>query len=227
MLQRRNNVPTTTHTSIPLEMSWNPEDHIPVEVKELLSEPSPNYVISFLHIIELLKIQRRTGWVDVGINPCESIGDHMYRMGVSSMLIKNPEVNRDKCVRIALVHDMAESLVGDITPLGGITKEEKHRREWETMQYLCEKVIRPYNPVAADEIMADFVAYEREDCLEARYVKDIDKFEMLVQCFEYERRHKFSKELEQFWSAVSSIKTEEVKSWVTDLQARRDLFMKS
>ena len=30
---------------------------------------------------------------------------------------------------MALVHDLAESLVGDITPHDGVSKEEKYRRE--------------------------------------------------------------------------------------------------
>ncbi len=30
---------------------------------------------------------------------------------------------------MALVHDLAECLVGDITPYCGVSKEEKHRRE--------------------------------------------------------------------------------------------------
>ena len=30
---------------------------------------------------------------------------------------------------MALIHDLAESIVGDITPQDGVTKEEKCRRE--------------------------------------------------------------------------------------------------
>ena len=32
-------------------------------------------------------------------------------------------------MKIALVHDMAESIVGDIAPMDNVSKEEKHRRE--------------------------------------------------------------------------------------------------
>ena len=47
----------------------------------------------------------------------------MYRMGIITMLCP-PEVdmNRDRCVKMALIHDMAEALVGDITPTDGIAK---------------------------------------------------------------------------------------------------------
>ena len=53
----------------------------------------------------------------------ESIADHMYRMGIITMLCP-PEVNmnRDRCVKMALIHDMAEALVGDITPTDGVTR---------------------------------------------------------------------------------------------------------
>ncbi|QLQ79549.1 hypothetical protein HG537_0C01960 [Torulaspora globosa] len=203
-------------------MEWKPEDHVPREVKTILSKKHPNYVLAFLNVVQQLKLQKRTGWLDHGINPCESISDHMYRMGVTSMLIKNPEVNRDKCVRIALVHDIAEALVGDITPFDGVTKEEKHRRESETIQYLCEIIIKPYNKEAAEEIMGHWWEYENISSLEARYVKDIDKYEMLVQAFEYEREFGNAIDLGQFWSAMSSIKTGEVKSWADELFKLRE-----
>ena len=34
-----------------------------------------------------------------------------------------------RCVKVALVHDMCEAIVGDITPHCGVSVEEKHRRE--------------------------------------------------------------------------------------------------
>lgn len=38
----------------------------------------------------------------------------------------------------ALVHDLAECIVGDLTPHCGVTPEEKHRREDEAMKYIAE-----------------------------------------------------------------------------------------
>lgn len=34
-----------------------------------------------------------------------------------------------RCIKLALVHDMAECIVGDIAPADNISKAEKHRRE--------------------------------------------------------------------------------------------------
>lgn len=207
-----------------MDSKWNPRDNLPQDVKLLLAKPQHDRLLAFHHIVGQLKVQRRTGWLDHDISECESISDHMYRMGIMSMLIKDPKVNRDKCVRIALVHDIAESLVGDITPFDPVTKEEKHRREWETIQFLCDEFVGEYNQAAAKEMMNDWLAYENVSSLEARYVKDIDKYEMLVQCFEYEKKLNDPQLLKQFWSAVASIKTEEVQSWVQSLLASRAEF---
>lgn len=40
----------------------------------------------------------------------------------------------------ALVHDLAESLVGDITPYCGISKEEKKKKELEAMQEIANLI---------------------------------------------------------------------------------------
>jgi putative hydrolase of HD superfamily len=38
-------------------------------------------------------------------------------------------VNKDELMKICLVHDLAESVVGDITPNCGVSKEDKKKIE--------------------------------------------------------------------------------------------------
>lgn len=89
--------------------------------------------LEFLQVVGMLKTQLRTGWVLRGVHRPESVADHMYRMAVLGFLAPAP-YNTDKCIKMALVHDMAEALVGDITPHQGISKQEKYRMEHEAMQ---------------------------------------------------------------------------------------------
>lgn len=206
---------------------WDPRDNIPLSLKKLLDSKHPNYKLAFMNIVQQLKLQKRTGWLDYNVKDCESIADHMYRMATLSLLITNPKVNRDKCMRIALVHDMAESIVGDITPVNGMGKEEKHRREWETIKYITNDIVKPINPLAAQELLDDWLAYENIESLEARYVKDIDKYELYVQCFEYEQQFNGKVNFQEFFHSVSSIKTDEVKKWVQDLIALRTDYFQS
>lgn len=53
----------------------------------------------------------------------ESISDHMYRMSVITMLCPPEEkIDKDRCIKLAIIHDMAEALVGDITPRDNVPK---------------------------------------------------------------------------------------------------------
>lgn len=98
--------------------------------------------LELMHIIERLKTQTRTGWVNVKVpGRVESIADHMYRMAMLSLLSEeDEELDIAKCVQMAVVHDLAEALVGDITPHDGISKaqkqklEEVSRRVWHTLK---------------------------------------------------------------------------------------------
>ncbi|CCF55878.1 hypothetical protein KAFR_0A04430 [Kazachstania africana CBS 2517] len=202
---------------------WNPEDHIPLHIKESLSKLSPNYVLAFFNLVQSLKLQKRTGWLNNNISNPESISDHMYRMGIMSAILKTPNVNTDKCVKISLVHDIAESIVGDITPFDvKIDKEEKHYRELSTIKYICNGLIKPYNTTAAQEILDCWLDYEDERSLEGSLVRDLDKFEMLVQCFEYEKSH--NKQMDSFYDCVPVIKNQEVIQWTAQLLNERSKY---
>jgi putative hydrolase of HD superfamily len=41
-------------------------------------------------------------------------------------------------LKLALVHDLAECIVGDITPCCGVAPEEKHQREDNAMKELAQ-----------------------------------------------------------------------------------------
>jgi len=206
---------------------WKPQAAVPAKIKSLLSTEDPiNNMLAFTQIVRLLKTQPRTGWVDRGIpvEKTESIADHMYRMSIIAMAIPAESVSIDKCVKIALVHDIAESLVGDITPFGGVTKEEKHRRELETIEYLVE-LIQPYNERFANEMKELWLDYEEIRCLEARYVKDIDKLEMIQQAWDYEQEYGLKYDLSEFYLSRASIKTKEIGDLCDELIRQRDAFI--
>lgn len=135
--------------------------------------PPSSSPLQFLHIIELLKKTPREGWRRHNILHGESIADHMYRMAIICMLAPpSSGLDTAKCVKMAIVHDMAESLVGDITPVDNVPKDEKHRRELETMKHLTDELIKPFNPSAAEELMGLWDEYEEGVSAEAMFVKD-------------------------------------------------------
>jgi putative hydrolases of HD superfamily len=64
----------------------------------------------------------------------ESVADHMYRMATMALLMAGSEAyNQPKLVKMAVVHDIAEAIVGDITPADDVSKEDKQAREADAM----------------------------------------------------------------------------------------------
>ncbi len=96
--------------------------------------PSPSITpplaaLQFFHTITQLKLLPRQGWLRYGIQQVESVADHMYRMGVMSMCIADATIDRNKLLKICIVHDLAEAVVGDITPYDGVSEMDKRQRE--------------------------------------------------------------------------------------------------
>jgi len=145
-------------------------------------------LLQFFHIIFELKKTRRTGWLKRGMTgmEAESIADHMYRMSMISMVLPLEEgVSRERCIMISLVHDLAEALIGDLTPECGISSEDKHKMEAEALDEITKSLASESSRLIRDL----WWEYETGSTAEARLVKQIDKFEFALQAAEYEREH--------------------------------------
>ncbi|XP_021756844.1 HD domain-containing protein 2-like [Chenopodium quinoa] len=179
---------------------------------------SPSSAIDFLTLCHRLKTTKRAGWVKREVQNPESISDHMYRMGLMALISADiPGVNRDKCVKMAIVHDMAEAIVGDITPCDGISKTEKSRREREALDHMCNLL---GGGSRAKEIHDLWMEYEESSSLEAKIVKDFDKVEMILQALEYEKEQ--GKDLEEFFeSTAGKFQTDVGKAWALEIASRR------
>ncbi len=151
----------------------------------------------------------------------------MYRMSILAFLNTDPEIDTTRCIKLALVHDMAEAIVGDITPLDKISKPEKHRLEREAMSSICNSLLPLSQDRAAREIMGLFEEYEKQETREARFIKDVDRYELLVQTIEYEKRAEGGKELGHFVKSAMEIKHPLVREWCEDALRERDAYWAS
>lgn len=50
-------------------------------------------------------------------------------MAMLAFAVRDSNVNRDRLMKVCMVHDLAEAVVGDITPYDGVSKEEKRALE--------------------------------------------------------------------------------------------------
>uniref|UniRef100_A0A1E1X132 5'-deoxynucleotidase HDDC2 n=1 Tax=Amblyomma aureolatum TaxID=187763 RepID=A0A1E1X132_9ACAR len=177
--------------------------------------------LSYFMLIGKLKGIRRTGWVLRDVPDPERVSGHMYRMSVMAMMLGNdPDagVNKDKCIRMALVHDMGECIVGDITPMCGVSKEEKFRRESEAMNCLAKLV----DNVSAAEFKSLWEEYEAQNSPESKVVKDLDMFDMILQAHEYEVEMQDPGRLQEFFDSTNGrFQHRIVKQWTEELYKLR------
>ncbi|GMH38385.1 hypothetical protein BSKO_06269 [Bryopsis sp. KO-2023] len=182
-------------------------------------QPSPKQAVDFFTLIQKLKITKRTGWVKRQVEAPESVADHMYRMGMMALVATDSNVDVSKCVKMALIHDVAESLVGDITPYCGVSEEEKHQLESNAIAEIKETLGNDTH--AADEIEEIWKEYESATTPEARFVKDLDKLEMVLQAHEYESDQ--GKDLSKFFKSTEGrFQTDTGKAWAAEVVSRRN-----
>lgn len=144
----------------------------------------------------------------------------MYRMSLLSFLIPEASpLDRVRCMKLALIHDLAEAIVGDITPYCGIAKEEKRRREHEAIIEISNLVPK----MSGDEILKLFEEYEGQETPEAHWVKDCDRYDMIQQAFEYEKRDETPMKHQEFFeSTKGKFQHEFFVHLVEELNKQRD-----
>ncbi|WCJ30181.1 5'-deoxynucleotidase HDDC2 [Euphorbia peplus] len=182
------------------------------------SSPAAVSAIEFLSLCHSLKKTKRAGWVKRDVKNPESIADHMYRMGLMALIAPDiPGIDRDKCVKMAIVHDIAEAIVGDITPSDGVPKAEKSRQEREALDHMCKLL---GGGPRAKEISELWMEYEEASSPEAKIVKDFDKVEMILQALEYENEQE--RDLDEFFqSTAGKFQTDVGKAWALEIASRR------
>ena len=151
-------------------------------------------VQEFLHHILALKTLKRQGWIEHGVSlaKVESVADHTFGTCLLALFFaKELDCDILNILQLALIHDLAESIVGDITPKDGISHQEKISREYEAMVRL--------NGLVPMDILTLWEDYELEKTLEARVIKNIDKLEMILQALVYEGENE-GRNFDDFWN---------------------------
>lgn len=136
-----------------------------------------------------------------------------------SMMITDPAVNKDRLIRICLVHDLAESIVGDIVPHDvRVNAQEKRRLEEAAMRKIATDLD---HSEISQELLELWLEYEACETPEAVVAKNLDKYEMIVQADEYEREQ--GHDLSDFFASTKqSFSHPEVLAWAEELWGQRD-----
>ncbi len=157
-------------------------------------------------LIELQRLKGldRTGWTLRGLpNGTESVAAHSFGVCVTAVMLADEvrarglEVDCERVLRMALLHDWAETRVGDMPKTATTYFGAEARTRAETLAFA--DVVKGSGMAAAqyNELYQD---YEGRSSVEARLVKAADVIDLLVEAYALERAG--ARGLDEFWQVA-------------------------
>ncbi|MBI3944127.1 MAG: HD domain-containing protein [Chloroflexi bacterium] len=193
------------------------ETKAPIPLPLLQGRSLPALVQAYFEFCHLKQLYRQ-GWLRRGVPPerCESVAEHTFGVAVLALFLCDayyPQLDQLKVLRTALLHDFGEIYVGDLTPVDEITTAEKHRQEQEAIDQVLAKL-----PNGAAYV-ALWQAYAGEETPEARFVRQVDRLELVLQATVYHQQGLLRDPAEFFASVRRVIVTPELLAILAALEA--------
>lgn len=151
--------------------------------------------LEFIHSIYALKDVLRRGWLFCGIpeKSCESVAEHTYSTALLALLYlqenKDAGLDGERVLTMALVHDLIEAKIGDITPRDGIAGDKREALE----NLAAESLLAEY-----PELESSFREFRDSNTVEARLVRELDILDRAIQSIIYRHTGGNEDELDRF-----------------------------
>jgi len=164
-------------------------------------------ILKLHRLVSGLKRLRRSGWVERGVEDPETVAEHSYAVALLSMLLAELRgLDPLEAARIALIHDLPEAVLGDLTPREKRLVEGLGERELEVVEDLAKSM--------PEEIGSRYLeawrSYSAGGDPVARLVRAVDKLEMGLQALEYAKAG-CAEALEIYRSALEQIEDRELR----------------
>ena len=158
-------------------------------------------ILEFLHTVVNLKKIPRQGWIEkLNMKTPESVADHAYSLAMLGMIVSDlGQYNSEKVIKMALLHDLAESKIGDFAP-DKIDKFEKERIENLAFEEILSTLPKPLK----DEYQKIWQEYTENNSKESQLLHQLDKLEMALQAKVYEKDGYSKIKLETFLQTAES-----------------------
>lgn len=161
-------------------------------------------LLRFIQLASKLKTVRRQGWIDRGVDDPESVVDHSWSVALLAWALagEREDLDRNRVLLLGLVHDLPEALAGDTTPFdaerdesgriavehfatppaySAAAKDAKQQAEDRALDEMLEGL----SDALRVEIRDAWKEYEATETPEARFVKQVDKLETVIQAEAY------------------------------------------
>jgi putative hydrolase of HD superfamily len=165
-------------------------------------------IVDFAKTVGTLKKIKRKGWrTSAQIKDAESVADHTMRSVVLAMIFGDLKgLDTEKLMRMALLHDVHEALIGDYDYFDKkeLGAQEVSKRE----KAAIKKVFSSLPEAVRDRYFLLAEEYLKQETDDAKLVRQIDRLEMVLQAFEYEKDGFEAARLQQFWDDVGKALTD-------------------
>jgi putative hydrolase of HD superfamily len=140
-----------------------------------------------------LKEEVRTGWELRNIEDPESVADHSWGVVFLTMIYgEEADMDTDKALKMAVVHDIAEAETGDLVTRAIDAKQDVEKEEKEEME---EEVVEKLSDfMESEELEKLWKEYEEREKREAKFVKDMDMIDMCLTALKYEKEERYDPE---------------------------------
>ena len=168
----------------------------------------------FWKVLELKNIPRQ-GWKNkLDLMDVESVADHIYSATIMSMVLSDLQgLDTEKVIKMALLHDLAESVIGDITP-DDMKSKNKINIENKAMKQILENL--PSNLLKQYTTLWD--DFQKNSSEEANLLHEIDKLEMAFQAKFYLDKGISKEKLRSFFkTANNEIKNKQLRDILTNI----------
>ena len=171
-------------------------------------------ISNFFYQIAGLKKLPRSGWkIKIGLNDSESVAEHSYMMSVMAMVLSDMKsLNSEKVIKMSILHDWAESKIGDFMP-----DEIGYDKKSELENYAMSEILESLPQKIQSNYQDMWHEFSDRETPEARLVHELDKLEMALQAKIYEKDTDPEKIKPFISSAVEQIIDPDVKRILVDI----------
>jgi len=189
--------------------------------QKIQKELIPSLVLlNFFSEIGKLKMMPRRGWIFRRVKNPESISAHSFRLAIMAWIFgkRIPDLNTEKIIKLALVHDLTKVYAVDSTPYDKILirkedfkkiKKEIFYRNYKNESVALKKLDTNLPNYLKKELIVCWDDFQKGLSKEGKFIRQVSRIENLLQALEYWKKNK-NFPIEPWWEEAKQFISEPV-----------------
>ncbi len=170
-----------------------------------ISKPELDKITKFMLEADKLKAVDRRGWVIRKVHKPEHVADHSYSTALLSyILAKKLGLNANKCIIMALTHDINEVITGDIATRAKERLQKVNNADKSKIEHNNTLKMLGYLDKSSESHLRKILAeLKTRKSKEAQLVDQADKLDYILQLIPYHKHIKKDIDVEEFFETAA------------------------